>query len=170
MQNVIFKFEDGWNFTLVMILGPVGMVIYLFFPHFLKIWQESKITGAAVAFKAGFKKFAWFGFWVVFVVSAFWFFKVGVNRNFVGLTVGNQLVLDYPWPKADVEIEWPEVLKADSESGKFGVFERTMLRLRIETKKQVYTSLWMKSEPVAEARKAVENRMKNVSQGVTVGK
>ncbi|NOS71956.1 MAG: hypothetical protein HOP33_18770 [Verrucomicrobia bacterium] len=153
---MVFKFEDGWDFTLVMVLGPIGMVIYIFFPHFLKIWRESKTKGAALAIRIGLRKIASFGFWVILISSVFWAFKVRMNRDFVGLTIKDQLVLDYPWPKSDAVLPWPAVLKVESESRVFGAWERTMFHLRVETKDHVYTSLWMKSEPVVEVRKAVE--------------
>ena len=145
MQNTVFKFESGWNFTLAMILGPVGMVLYIFFPHFLKMWRETRTNGVVIALRRGFRRILWLAVWATVILGAFWTLKVGANRNLVGVEVSDKLVLDYSWPRSDAIINWAEVLKGSSESKKNGVSGSTWFRLTVATGNHTYGGLWMAS-------------------------
>src|SRR5262245_35579541 len=66
---------------------------------------------------------------------------VGSHRLFVGVETGEtEIVLDYPWPRSDVRLRLQDISEADVECSQFGIWGRSMFRLRVRSPSAEYWS------------------------------
>lgn len=89
-------------------------------------------------------------------------FHLSVNRTFDKVLLGDELVLDYPWPRRDIRIPWKDLREVTGEH-KRAWKQGLVQRLWIVTGDNAYHSLWTDSKwsserVVTPAREAIEAR------------
>ena len=80
---------------------------------------------------------------------------VAPHRLFVAIeTTDTEVVLDYPWPRYDVHLRLEDICEANVESSRFGLWGRTMFRLRLTSPTADYCSPWSSDD--TEVRRACD--------------
>lgn len=146
----------------------MGLFYRLYWSGLGNFWQKAGTNGFFTAVRSNCRWVVRFAVFVFGVYSAAYTFSIASNRTYDAITIGDELILDYPWPKSDIRIPWSEVVKVSVEKkvSRQSKISRRM-RLRIDTQQRFFTSLWigtLDSKPVTEAREAIEAKLAEQNQ------
>ena len=160
-MTTTISLADPWLHIVAIMAVPVYGLFLWSKQRLKKLAGELKTRGGPLTFAFYLWQLRWQFIAGMVALAVALSLVVGTHRLFVSIKADEGgLILDYPWPRSDVDLRWEEITESAVDTKQFGVSGVTRFCLRVEAKGLVFYSPWSATaKEVRQARELIRTYM-----------